>query len=334
MISILDISKKSGYSVSTVSKALNGYNDVSAKVKKEIQELAKQMGYYPSAVARNLKAHKTYNVGVLLYDGVVEKDKLGLTHSFFAEILNSFKWHMEQKGYDIVFVSDKIGSLESSYLTHCRSKRLDGIFIVCADYDKEKISDLLEYEKPIVAFDYIDERISTVMSDNEGAVRAMMREIISRGYQNIVYCCGKESLITNTRKIAAVETAEEMNFSNLHFENCKFCSLEDGYRIAKETYAKNYTKPCIMYTDDYTAIGGLQAAHEFNIRLPQDLAIVGFDGIKIGQMLYPKLTTVVQNSKKIGESAAEKLISLMTNTNAVNEKIVLPTKIIIKDTCY
>ena len=139
MVTISDISKKSGYSVSTVSKALNNYSDVSEKVKDEIQSLAKSMGYYPSAVARNLKLGNTYNVGVLLYDGVEEKDKLGLTHCFFAEVLNSFKYQMENHGYDLVFVSDKIGDLESGYLTHCRSKRLDGIFITLTGLMKPKI---------------------------------------------------------------------------------------------------------------------------------------------------------------------------------------------------
>lgn len=334
MVTITDISKKSGYSVSTVSKALNNYSDVSEKVKDEIQLLAKSMGYYPSAVARNLKLGNTYNVGVLLYDGVEEKDKLGLTHCFFAEVLNSFKYQMENHGYDLVFVSDKIGDLESGYLTHCRSKRLDGIFIICADFNKPIVRELLDYEKPIIAFDYLDPRISTVMSDNGQAISGMLREVISRGYENIIFCCDVESLIRNERVQAATDTCNEYGFKNLYFENGKYCSMEDGYRIVKETAAKNLKRPCIMFTDDYAALGGLQAVRDLHINVPQDLAIVGFDGIKVGQMLYPKLTTVQQDSKAIGEAVAQKLLKLMTDSSEKNEKIVIPTKLLIGDTCY
>ena len=193
---------------------------------------------------------------------------------------------------------------------------------------------MLDYEKPIIAFDYLDPRISTVMSDNGQAISGMLREVISRGYENIVFCCAVESLIRNERVQAATDTCNEYGFKNLYFENGKYCSMEDGYRIVKETAAKNLKRPCIMFTDDYAALGGLQAVRDLHINVPQDLAIVGFDGIKVGQMLYPKLTTVQQDSKAIGEAVAQKLLKLMTDSSEKNEKIVIPTKLLIGDTCY
>lgn len=332
MVTITDISKKSGYSVSTVSKALNNYSDVSEKVKDEIQLLAKSMGYYPSAVARNLKLGNTYNVGVLLYDGVEEKDKLGLTHCFFAEVLNSFKYQMENHGYDLVFVSDKIGDLESGYLTHCRSKRLDGIFIICADFNKPIVRELLDYEKPIIAFDYINPKVSTVMSDNINSIKNMIDEIINRGYKNIVFCHDRESLICNQRVQAAQSACEARGYKNLLLEGSKYCSIEEGKRIVKKVVSQKLEKPCIMFTDDYVALGGLQAIKELNIKVPDDIAIVGFDGIQIGQILYPKLTTVRQDSKKIGETVAQKMLRLISDPNEQNEVITLPTELLFGDT--
>ena len=334
MVTITDISKRSGYSVSTVSKALNDYADVSGDVKREIRALAKSMGYYPSAVARNLKLNNTYNVGVLLYDGVDEEDKLGLTHYFFAEILNSFKYRMEAHGYDIVFVSDKIGDMKSSYLTHCRSKRLDGVFVVCADYNEPDVCGLLDYEKPVIAFDHFDPRISTVVSDNKSAVAEMLREVIARGYETIVFCHNAESQISGERAEAAAEVCRECGFGGLYFEKGKFCSAEDGYRIAKMTAERGFPKPCIMFTDDYAALGGLQAAHDLRLRIPHDLAIVGFDGIKVGQMIHPRLTTVRQDSKAIGEAVAQKLIDRMAGVSEQNETIVIPAKLLIGETCF
>lgn len=332
MVTITDISKKSGYSVSTVSKALNNYSDVSEKVKDEIQSLAKSMGYYPSAVARDLRLQKTYNVGVLLYDGIEQQDKLGLTHCFFAEVLNSFKYSMEKQGYDLVFVSDQIGDLESSYLTHCRSKRLDGIFIICADFNKPIVRELLDYEKPIVAFDYINPKVSTVMSDNINSIKNMIDEIINRGYKNIVFCHDRESLIRNQRVQAAQSACEARGYKNLLLEGSKYCSIEEGKRIVKKVVSQKLEKPCIMFTDDYVALGGLQAIRELNIKVPDDMAIVGFDGIQIGQILYPKLTTVRQDSKKIGETVAQKMLRLISDPNEQNEVITLPTELLFGDT--
>ena len=91
-------------------------------------------------------------------------------------------------------------------------------------------------------------------------------------------------------------------------------------------------KPCIMFTDDYVALGGLQAIRELNIKVPDDMAFVGFDGIQIGQILYPKLTTVLQDSKKIGETVAQKMLRLISDPNEQNEVITLPTELLFGDT--
>ena len=87
-----------------------------------------------------------------------------------------------------------------------------------------------------------------------------------------------------------------------------------------------------MFTDDYVALGGLQAIRELNIKVPDDMAIVGFDGIQIGQILYPKLTTVRQDSKKIGETVAQKMLRLISDPNEQNEVITLPTELLFGDT--
>ena len=105
MASIKDIAKACGVSVATVSKALNGHNDISQATKEKVREAARQIGYMPNSAARALKTNRTYNLGVLF----VDEAQSGLTHEFFAAVLDSFKRHAEGRGYDITFINHNIG---------------------------------------------------------------------------------------------------------------------------------------------------------------------------------------------------------------------------------
>ena len=160
----------------------------------------------------------------------------------------------------------------------------------------------------------------------------MIDEIINRGYKNIVFCHDRESLIRNQRVQAAQSACEARGYKNLLLEGSKYCSIEEGKRIVKKVVSQKLEKPCIMFTDDYVALGGWQAIRELNIKVPDDMAIVGFDGIQIGQILYPKLTTVRQDSKKIGETVAQKMLRLISDPNEQNEVITLPTELLFGDT--
>ena len=123
MASIKDIAKACGVSVATVSKALNGHNDISQATKEKVREAARQIGYMPNSAARALKTNRTYNLGVLF----VDEAQSGLTHEFFAAVLDSFKRHAEGRGYDITFINHNIGHGHSSYLEHCRYRGVDGV---------------------------------------------------------------------------------------------------------------------------------------------------------------------------------------------------------------
>ncbi|MDR3318059.1 MAG: LacI family transcriptional regulator [Clostridiales bacterium] len=330
MITIYDIAKESGFSASAVSKALNGYHDISDKSKNEILKTAQRMGYYPNSIARNLITKRSSSIGILLYDGIGEKNKLGLTHNFFSEILNSFKIEIENNGYFITFISDKS---DENYFAHCKSKRLDGIFIVCADFEKKEIQELFGLDKPIIAFDNRNERISSISSDNGEISAELIKQIVGFGYERIYYCLGRESYVTKERLNGVRGALSQINFNKITYINTTFCSIDEGYSIIERVAADNVKRSCVCFTDDYSALGGLKAAHDLRLNVPDDIGIVGFDGIKIGQLLYPNLTTVQQDSHALGRQAAEKLLKLIKNPKEPNEHIVVPSKLLIKDTC-
>ena len=132
MVTIRDIAERYGVSVATVSKALNDQKDISVRTKEEIRKLAKEMGYAPNAAAKELKTNRTNNIGVLF----VDEGHNGLTHDYFAHVLDSFKNTAELNGYNITFINScKESKPRYTYLEQARSKGFDGIVIACVDYD-------------------------------------------------------------------------------------------------------------------------------------------------------------------------------------------------------
>ena len=137
MVSLKDISVACGVSVATVSKALNNHHDIGEETKERIKRTAKEMGYFPNSAAKMLKTNRSNNIGVLF----VDDDKSGLTHDYFAYVLDSFKRKAEERGFDITFINcNKTRVNRMSYVEHAKYRGFDGVVIACIDFlDPEAI---------------------------------------------------------------------------------------------------------------------------------------------------------------------------------------------------
>ena len=186
MASIKDIAKACGVSVATVSKALNGHNDISQATKEKVREAARQMGYMPNSAARALKTNRTYNLGVLF----VDEAQSGLTHEFFAAVLDSFKRHAESRGYDITFINHNIGHGHSSYLEHCRYRGVDGVIAACVQFDDPEVVELAYSNLPLVTVDHVFNNRAAVLSDNVEGVQQLVDQLTALGHERIAYITG------------------------------------------------------------------------------------------------------------------------------------------------
>ncbi|MFU8786560.1 MAG: LacI family DNA-binding transcriptional regulator, partial [Candidatus Izemoplasmataceae bacterium] len=163
MVTIKDISKKTGFSVATVSKALNNYPDISKATREEILKICSEMGYIPNFSARSLKTHRSHTIGIIFE----EITNQGLQHPLFAKILESFKGLVESRGYDIMFLAKSMGKLDGSYLQHAKRKQVDGILVLCEDFNSEDMLELYESNMPLVIIDYNVPNGITITSNNE-----------------------------------------------------------------------------------------------------------------------------------------------------------------------
>lgn len=162
MVSMKDIAQRCGVSVATVSKALNGQQDIGEDTRRRICIAAEKMGYMTNSAARALKTNRTYNLGVLF----VDERHSGLAHEYFSAVLESFKAEAEAHGYDITFLNHNVGGKPTTYLQHCRYRGLDGVVIACVDFNHPQVQELVDSGLPLVTIDHVFNNRLAVTSDN------------------------------------------------------------------------------------------------------------------------------------------------------------------------
>ena len=312
MVSMKDISVACGVSVATVSKALNDHGDIGAETKKRIRQTAKQMGYFPNSAAKALKTNRTQNLGVLFE----EDDHSGLTHDYFASVLESLKSTAEEKGYDITFINScRTRPNRMSYLEHCRYRGFDGVIVVCVNFYDSEVLELVNSDIPTVTIDHLFDNTCAIMSDNVKGMHDLLYYVYNMGHRRIAYIHGAGSSVTQHRLASFYKTAAELNL-DIPDEYVRQAAYRDTVATYTETnklLALKEPPTCILYPDDFACYGGINAIAERGLKVPDDISIVGFDGIRIARHIEPKLTTLKQDTRQLGMRAAEKVISLIEN---------------------
>lgn len=312
MVSIKDIASACGVSIATVSKALNGHSDVGASTKQAVLSKAKEMGYLPNSQARALKTNRTYNLGVLF----AEKSGSGLKQDYFSSILDSFKRCAESNGYDITFISGNAAKRNMTYYEHCLYRNVDGILLACADdfYDK-RVTELVESGIPLVSVDHIFKGRSAVVSDNYSGMKCLTDYIADMGHTKIAYIYGDSSYVTSERLSAFRDALDSRNINiseSFTVQGIYHDPRKTELLVKSLLSLPNGEAPtCIIAPDDFAALGAYNAAEELGLSVPDDISIAGYDGIVLSQVLRPKLTTVRQDTDRIGAEAAERLTALI-----------------------
>jgi DNA-binding LacI/PurR family transcriptional regulator len=327
----MELSKRCGLSISTVSKALNGYTDISETTRQMIMQTAKEIGYYPNAHARALKTKRSYNLGVLF----VDDHQSGLTHPFFSFVLESFKQEAERCGYDVTFICHNMGDSEMTYLEHCQQRKVDGACIACIDFLAPEIVQLVNSDLPIVTIDHLFDNHTCIQSDNADGMRQLVEHTFSKGHRKIAYIHGRRSAVTNTRLGSFYRTMERLG---LHVQEefvleCGYNETASVFKATREILSLRDKPTCILISDDYAAFGAYEAIAELGLKIPDDISIAGYDGIPMMQLMKPRLTTMRQDTRKLGTEAARKLVELIEKPkSAIPEIALVPCTLIPGET--
>lgn len=330
-VTIKELSAHCGLSVSTVSKALNAYTDISAETRERVRRAAEELGYQPNAQARSLKLGRTFNLGVLYSDDT----ESGFTHSYFSPVLQAFKMEAEHRGYDITFITHHMGETRMTYLEHCRYRKVDGVCIVCSHFSDDEVVQLVNSSLPVVTIDHVFHDRTCVQSQNRQGMEELTRHLIDKGHRRIAYVTGDAGSVTDVRTISFLRA---MNNAGLE--------VPEGYlmpgayhnpaatRDATLKLLSTSPRPtCILMPDDYAALGGIEAITSSGLRIPQDISVAGFDGVKLLRLCKPVLTTVEQDTQRIGREAARQLVHLIEHPKTTyHDLITIPCKLLEGET--
>ena len=327
-VTIKDVAKQCGMSVSTVSKVFNGYQDISAETREQVMQVAAQIGYHPNALARALKTNRSYNLGVLFVDENVS----GLMHPFFAEVLNSFKVEAEARGYDVTFINHNIGTMAMTYVEHCRYRNVDGVCMACVDFYSREVAELAGSDIPCVTIDHVFNNRPSVLSDNIGGISALVDAAYALGHRAVAYLHGqRNSAVTENRILGFYRAMESHGLripSGYVVEGRYGDSARTG-ELVRRLLSRPDRPTCILLPDDDSAPGAYEAVESLGLRVGADVSLAGYDGIRLGRLLRPTLATVQQDSMSMGREAANKLIERVDKPNtSLSNPVVIGVKLI------
>lgn len=313
MVTIKDIAKESGFSVSTVSRALADSSLIPKKSKDSIKKIAKKMGYVPNLTAKSLKNNKYFNVGIISF---VDKE-FGFSHRLFSGILNSFIVETWKKKYDITIIPNYLLDNGDDLVVYCKSRNISAVFLLTGSFSAEQMKKLHENNIVTVIIDAFDcedsDNTYNVSSNNREIMKKLTDEIIKKGHKRIVYVHGEDFYVTKERILGFKDALAEngLKFSEDMLVKGHYYDIPSVRGIIDGILAKEEVPTCIMMPDDYCAIGAYDVLRGKNMRIPEDMSIAGFDGLEYVKHTFPEMTTVVQDVVSLGKKCAEVLISAL-----------------------
>ena len=327
MITIKDISKACGVSPATVSKALNGYEDISAETVRLVKQTAAELNYTPNAAARLLKTSTSHNIGVLFVDDTMS----GLTHEYFSFILNSVKEEAEQNGYDITFISNTVGRKPMSFLQHCLYRNCDGVVIACVNFDSPGVHELVSSKVPVVTIDFAFDNVNAILSDNVEGAYSLASHLMDMGHKRIAFIHGERTSVTNKRIVGFNRALKErgVTISADYMREARYHDPDTTRKATAELMELQDPPTAIMFPDDISFLGGQAELQNRGLSIPDDISVCGYDGIEISQMLQPPLTTWRQDAKRIGKESVRKLVEAIEHRDTcMAEQIMVSGELI------
>ena len=297
-----DIANALNVSISTVSRALKDSHEIGAKTKKEIIELAKSMDYLPNPLALGLLKNRSFTVGVIV-------PKIGYYYNSSA--ISGMEEVLEEHGYTVMICqSNESHEQEIIHVKNFVSSRVDGIIASLAETTSNIEHFVYAQEKgiPVIFFDRVPEyaQASKIIVDNEAAAITAVEHLIKIGKKKIAYIAGPKNLrISQIRYSGYLKALKKHNVTT-DPDLLIYCDFnqEMGYRATIQMIKEGKDFDGIFAVNDRTCAGVLTALHEHNIKIPEDVAVIGFNDEPYDIFLHPPLSTIKQPSFEIGRKAA------------------------------
>jgi LacI family transcriptional regulator len=331
-VTIGDIARELNVNVSTVSRALRGHDTISPKTKAAIEKVAKKLSYHPNTIASSLRLGKSRLLGVLIPSAEI---------NFFGSVVHGVEKIANENNYNvIIYQTNEMEDIERKGVTTFLRSRVDGILASISKESKslDHFADVKRRGVPLVLFDRVDDKLavpSVVVNDFKGAYNAT-QHLIEQGCKKIVHIAGPQHVeIFKQRQDGYKKAMNENGFSDKdQMITHGLISVDSGYDCTKELLASNKKFDGIFAVEDFTALGAIKALKEAGKKMPEDVAVIGFANEAFGEYITPSLSTVDQQTIRMGENAAKLFFDLSQDGNfykSESKKIVLEPRLMFRD---
>lgn len=325
---IKDVAREAGVSVASVSRALNGGGGVTAETGQRIREVANRLRYVPHAAARTLITRRTNTVGALLPD---------LYGEFFSELIRGIDLAARARGLHLLVSSSHDGAEDAAAALRAMQGRVDGILIMSAHVDAAFLQANLPETLPAVLLNSaVKSTAYNVLNiDNYAGACAMVRHLLDTGHASVAFIAGPADNFDAQQRDKGYRAAmaKYAPHAPLQVIAGDF-SEESGYRAGRKLLAQNARPRAVFAANDMMAVGCLYAFKEAGLRVPQDVALAGFDDIPIARYVTPALSTVRVRIVDLGRSALERLATLLEQPDQVPASAhTFGCEIVVRDTC-
>lgn len=326
MLRIREVADYAGVSPATVSRVLNNYPYIRDEVRSSVLDAIKQLGYEPNRVAQRLRATNSLLIGIVVTD---------ITNPFFNTILASVEDVFFKKGFSVL-MSNTMGDpqKELAYLSILENEDVGGLIIAPTSENVGEVAQLADAGLPIVV---IDRRVTSgnvdmVLSDNVAGARSAIEHLIDLGHQRIGHIGGPLHLTSGRERYQGYREAMQDAGLVVDLEWVRFGDHkhESGYKYALELLAVDPPLTALFIENNMMTLGALNAIHERHRRIPEDIAVVGFDDVPWSKSLNPPLTVVAQPMLEIGYRAASLLLERIEAPDLPSRVEVLPTNLIVR----
>lgn len=329
---IRDVARRSGYSVGTVSRALNGYADVAERTRARILQVAAELEYQPEAAARSLVTRRTQVIGVFLDTG---DDHPDLQHPFFHEVLVGLKGALGRAGYDLLlFARDDSQNVfgSQSYLDRCRQHGVDGV-VLMGQIAESELRPLVRSEIPCVGVD-LDPGDGAVLvcSDNVAGAKLAVEHLYELGHRRIATMTGLLDTPPGLDRLQGYREALQERRLAYRDEYVAYCDfyVDSGSRAMEELLQLSEPPTAVFAASDLTAIGAMRTCASAGVRVPEDISFVGYDDIPLADHIQPSLTTIRQGKVNLGAQGGRALVERIEGGDLPSSPVTMPVEVIVR----
>lgn len=335
-----DVARRAGVDVSTVSLALNNDPRIRKETRERIAHIAEELGYRKNSLARGLRSGKSFTIGAVV----------GYTTAFWEEVLAGAQSVLAEQEYHLLLdYAPSDSRREETQIEALKAKRVDGFLIAPSDRDPEAGSDFSTahyhaLEEEGLPFVFVDRFVpgleaDFVAADNFSAARIATRHLLRLGHRKIAYLYAPHRMNTGQRERldGYRSVMRESGLAPLPWEAIRPRAerSEEGREATRELLLDKDGQgvTALLAATDSTAMGALRALYDAGIKVPDQMAIMGFGGSTVAEYMQPPLTTMTLPMRALGEQAARLLLDRIAGDTSPRKNILLPTELTIRDSC-